>query len=316
MAPDDSISHSLAKALSLEPDSVKLDAHGGSSFSSTFKLTGTKNGKTVKYFLKLGRGEEAKIMFRGSSSPYPLRCMTCADKISGEHASLNAIHAAVPFFSPASHAHGELSPSQFFLATDFIDMSPSSRVQPGTGLSFAAKLAKLHTTPAPIPEGYSEPMFGFLHPTCCGATVQENDWEATWPVFFAKHRIGTMRARAEKRGMRPEKSKVLEQLEKKVVPRLLGAVKDVQPVVVHGDLWSGNHSRAAVKKDGRDGDEDMVMEEMVFDPSCVYGHSEYELGIMHMFGGFGSSFWKEYESLVPKAEPVDEWADRIELYEM
>jgi fructosamine-3-kinase len=48
----------------------------------------------------------------------------------------------------------------------------------------------------------------------------------------------------------------------------------------------------------------------------VYGHSEYELGIMNMFGGFGGSGWKEYQKLVPKAEPQEEYEDRIKLYEL
>ncbi|KAF3358521.1 hypothetical protein VdG1_00081 [Verticillium dahliae VDG1] len=37
---------------------------------------------------------------------------------------------------------------------------------------------------------------------------------------------------------------------------------------------------------------------------------------MRMFGGFGGAFWKEYEKLVPKAEPKAEWEDRVKLYEL
>lgn len=36
---------------------------------------------------------------------------------------------------------------------------------------------------------------------------------------------------------------------------------------------------------------------------------------MRMFGGFNSAFWEEYHKLVPKAEPVEEFEDRIKLYE-
>ena len=96
------------------------------------------------------------------------------------------------------------------------------------------------------------------------------------------------------------------------MPRLLGDdhLKGVYPVVVHGDLWCGNHGR------GRIGGVDGPLEEVVFDPSGVYGHSEYELGVMRMFGGFGASFWREYEGLVPKSEPAGEWDDRLLLYEL
>jgi fructosamine-3-kinase len=36
---------------------------------------------------------------------------------------------------------------------------------------------------------------------------------------------------------------------------------------------------------------------------------------MNMFGGFGSSFWKDYHTLVPQTEPADEYDDRVALYE-
>lgn len=51
-----------------------------------------------------------------------------------------------------------------------------------------------------------------------------------------------------------------------VVPRLLGGFKDIKPVVVHGDLWSGNASRGTFGEMGEDGD----VEELVFDPSVCY----------------------------------------------
>lgn len=38
------------------------------------------------------------------------------------------------------------------------------------------------------------------------------------------------------------------------------------------------------------------------------------LGIMKMFGGFGSAFFKEYHDIVPKTEPTAEYEDRIQLY--
>lgn len=36
---------------------------------------------------------------------------------------------------------------------------------------------------------------------------------------------------------------------------------------------------------------------MVYDPACYYAHSEAEVGIMHMFGGFGPTFWHEYHKV-------------------
>ena len=37
---------------------------------------------------------------------------------------------------------------------------------------------------------------------------------------------------------------------------------------------------------------------------------------MRMFGGFGRGFLKEYHELCPKTEPLGEYEDRINLYEL
>lgn len=234
------------------------------------------------------------------------------DTTLGEHESLNAIHSSVPNFCPRSYAHGAFTenPNKYFMATDFLDLGASGAA--GSGDSLAKKLAKLHTTPAPIPEGFETPMFGFPVSTCCGSSPQDNSWKSSWADFYANNRLRAILSQGVRsNGSDPELSKAVEKTASVVVPRLLGDghLKGVVPVVIHGDLWSGNHGRGKIAGEGG-------VEEVVFDPSAVYGHSEYELGIMRMFGGFGSSFWKEYNSLVPKAEPKEEWEDRVSLYEL
>lgn len=293
-----SVDPAILAAVGLGAQDTKQASHGGSGFSSTFKLTGLRDGREVSYFVKTGNGQDAEVMFRG------------------EHASLNAINDAVPNFCPRSHGNGPLadSPGKFFLATDFLDLRASSPAGGSglSGLSLAQKLARLHATPAPVPEGHDRPMFGFPVPTCCGATEQDNGWRESWADFYADNRIRAIgRACVRANGSDGEFDRALEAIAGRVVPRLIGddVVKGIRPVVIHGDLWSGNHGRGVMAGQG-------AAEEVVFDPSAVYGHSEYELGIMRMFGGVGSGFWKEYEKLVPKAEPKEEWDDRVALYEL
>ncbi|KAH7320258.1 fructosamine kinase [Stachybotrys elegans] len=286
----------ILEALGLHGSDAKMAPHGGSGFSSSFKLTTTSNSDDTpkSYFVKTSSGKSAEVMFRG------------------EHASLNAINSAVPNFCPRSHAHGPMSSRSgyFFLVTDFLDMSSSA--PSGSGLSFAAKLAKLHTTPAPIPDGFDRPVFGFPVTTCCGDTPQDNSWKASWADFYADNRLRSiLRIARKQNGPDQELADAVETVASEVVPRLIGndTVKDIVPVVCHGDLWSGNHSRGQIGGQGG-------CEEVCYDPSAVYGHSEYDLGIMKMFGGSGVSFWNEYTTLVPKAEPKSEWEDRIQLYEL
>ncbi|KLO93261.1 fructosamine-3-kinase [Fusarium fujikuroi] len=292
--PHTKVDPAIVEALGLDPANSAINSHGGSGFASTFKITSEKDGKPLNYFVKTGTGNEAEVMFRG------------------EHASLNAIADSVPNFCPRSHAHGALTgrPGQYFLATDFLDLGSSATG--GSGKTLASKVAQLHTTPAPIPEGYDKPMFGFPVPTCCGATEQDNSWRESWADFYANNRLRHIARQAVRNnGADPELEEVVETVASKVVPRLIGdgVVKNIKPVVIHGDLWSGNHSKGQIAGQGG-------CEEVVYDPSAVYGHSEFELGIMNMFGGFTNHFWKEYHDLVPKAEPVTEWPDRVKLYEL
>ena len=58
------------------------------------------------------------------------------------------------------------------------------------------------------------------------------------------------------------------------------------------------------------------MEDVIFDPSSCYAHSEYELGLMRMFGGFSAGMMRDYHKLVPKTEPVEEYEERVTLYEL
>lgn len=270
------IDASILRALSLSPSApdIQIASHSGSGFAATFHLT----TPSTAVFVKTGQGAAASTMF------------------TGEHASLNAIHVVVPSLCPRSLAHGKLEGKDaYFLATEFLNLSPSwtSAQSSGSQLSLAQKLAKLHTTPAPIPDGYSSPQFGFPVSTCCGSTPQDNTFTASWADFFAKRRLLAILAHGERsNGPDAELRSLVERTAGQVVPRLLsdqhlGGAEGITPVVVHGDLWSGNHGRAVFV--GCEDDSGGQVEEVVFDPSSCYAHSEYELGIMQMFGGFGKS---------------------------
>lgn len=301
-------------ALSLSPSATKIASHGDSGFASTLRLTNTSTTPPQSFFIKTSSSPDAAVMFEG------------------EHTSLNAIHAAVPSICPQSFAWGKMDTEMdsYFLATEFIDLS-SRRWRSGTGsgvgsgMSLAQKLAKLHTTPAPIPPGYSTPQFGFPVPTCCGDTPQPNTFNPSWSDFFAENRLLFILERGESRnGKDSELRSLVEKAASTVVPRLLGAghlggPNGIVPVVVHGDLWSGNHDTGVFVGRGdqstghREGGD--VLEAITYDPYSTHAHSEYELGIMNMFGGFNERFMNEYHNLVPKTEPEEEYDDRVGLYE-
>ena len=290
----------VIRALSLSPSSTSISPRSGSGFSTTAKITTTSvDGSEKHYFMKTGPGKDAAVMFQG------------------EFISLNAIYAVVSSLCPMAHAHGQMeeSPDRFFLITDFLDLSAPSSIRRGSGLSLAAKLAKLHTTPAPIPEGHSHPVFGFPATTCCGDSAQPNDYRVSWADFYAENRLLAILKKSERtNGKDAVLRSMVEKTANIITPRLLkdehlNHGKGIIPVIIHGDLWSGNKGKGKIGS-SRD------VEDVVFDPSSSYSHSECELGIMNMFGGFGSSFFEEYHALCPRSEPVAEYEDRVSLYEL
>ncbi|POY72096.1 hypothetical protein BMF94_4903 [Rhodotorula taiwanensis] len=151
----------------------------------------------------------------------------------------------------------------------------------------------MHLAPTPSAD------FGFPIPTNCGVTVQDNTTESDWATFWSKRRLGNMLDRIGDN----ELKRIGREVQQRVVPRLLGEL-DVKPWLLHGDLWSGNarYSRDRTSP-------------IIFDPASYYGHSEADLGIMPMFGGFSTAFFERYHELVPKSEPVDEYKQRLQLYE-
>ncbi|TKA50406.1 hypothetical protein B0A53_06261 [Rhodotorula sp. CCFEE 5036] len=158
----------------------------------------------------------------------------------------------------------------------------------------AELVAQLHLAPAPASQQY-----GFPIPTCCGATVQDNTEEPDWATFFGERRIRDLIRRIGD----AELEKLGGEVQQRVIPHLLGKL-DIKPSLLHGDLWSGNARFSRSRS-----------QPIIFDPASYYGHSEADLGIMHMFGGFSPAFFQRYHQLVPRSEPREEYEQRVQLYE-
>ncbi|RPA86356.1 Ketosamine-3-kinase [Ascobolus immersus RN42] len=291
MSPvSDTLLQALISNHSLPADTTSL-SHGGSSFTSTCKLTSSSTNQT--YFLKTSTQD--------SNAP---------EMLLGEYKSLDAISNAVPDFCPTPIAHGTINGTSYLL-TSFLHLDSRGGRSDEEQRGLARSLAKLHTSPSPNGQ------FGFDVPTYCGATKQDNTWHDKWADFFSEARLGGVvdAIKKERRGRAAEVEAVVGKVREKVVRRLLGEMREngesVKPVLVHGDLWGGNCGW--VRDDSEKGQGGV--RGVVFDPSASYSASEFEIGIMRMFGGFNGVFWEEYHKLVPKAEPVDEFEDRVKLYE-
>lgn len=140
--------------------------------------------------------------------------------------------------------------------------------------------------------------FGFAVVTCCGYLPQVNDWQKDWVAFYARQRIQPQMDMVEKESGDREALELWSALQLKI-PDLFRDL-EVVPALLHGDLWSGNVAEDASGP-------------VIFDPASFYGHSEYELAIAGMFGGFRSAFYSAYHSKIPKAPGFER---RLKLYQL
>ena len=76
-------------------------------------------------------------------------------------------------------------------------------------------------------------------------------------------------------------------------------VPEQPPVLLHGDLWSGNVHHAA---DGA---------LYLIDPACWYGWAECDLALAQLFGGFPRAFWDSYEAC---CDLPTGWRKRLSLH--
>ncbi|XP_075759644.1 fructosamine-3-kinase isoform X3 [Pelodiscus sinensis] len=137
----------------------------------------------------------------------------------------------------------------------------------------------------------------------CGGKLKKeensvNEWQSDWPTFFVRHRLQAQMDLIERDYGDREARDLWSQLKLKVPEMFCGV--EIVPALLHGDLWAGN-----VAED--------EFGPIVFDPASFYGHSEFELAISGMFGGFNSSFFSAYHSKIPKAPGFEK---RNKLYQL
>lgn len=187
---------------------------------------------------------------------------------------------------PKVFAATELSPDQpAVLITEYLPGGAGSKNQDeqlGRGLA--------------IIHHHTNKKYGFYHDNYCGATQQNNNWNHDWVDFFAQQRIHYLvQLVAEERELNSSERKTYDQLISKL-PDIL--THEVEPALIHGDLWSGNYMNTEKGP-------------AIIDPACSYSDREFELSITNMFGGFSSAFWSAYQEAFP-LQPG--WRERNNLY--
>ena len=204
--------------------------------------------------------------------------------------------AAPSLHIPRPWLVGTLSNGGAFIVMEFVKQGGR---KPGLMRELGRGLAEMHLAPA------AHPTFGFPIDGCCGACPQLNNISqepVNWVQFWAKYRLGDQLRMLQGNGDEKVQQLGAQLIEK--LPQFFAMidVEAIKPSLLHGDLWSGNYSA------------DGSGNPCIFDPACYYGHHEADLGIAHMFGGFGPDFWKAYHEVIPKAPGFEQRALLYELH--
>ena len=140
--------------------------------------------------------------------------------------------------------------------------------------------------------------FGFSHDNYCGATPQRNSWSDNWSTFFIQNRLlFLLKLIRDRRGINHAKQQIYDRLTDKL-PDLLPDKSE--PVLIHGDLWSGNYLYTTSGP-------------ALIDPASYFADREMELSIMTLFGGFSQGTWRAYQEAYPLERG---WEDRVQLYQL
>ncbi len=173
-----------------------------------------------------------------------------------------------------------------YLVLDWIDETPARPDEQ----AFGRELAALH--------GAGAPSFGREDARTTGSLGLPNHPCDTWAEFIATCRFAPLAAIALERNALP--IDVIEDLDR--LAATLDRFDDGSPPVrLHGDLWAGNR---LVGSSG---------ESWLIDPAAHGGHREFDLAMMLLFGGFGTTVFDTYREVAPLA---DDWQDRIELHQI
>ncbi|KAG8507534.1 Ketosamine-3-kinase, partial [Galemys pyrenaicus] len=271
-------------------ESVKATGHSGGGCISQGQSYDTDRGRV---FVKVNGKAEARRMFEG------------------EMASLTAILETGTVRAPKPMAVLSTPGGGSALVMEHLDMRSLNRHAAQLG----GQLADLHLDNKKLGEALQQgastvghgggqaerafvDRFGFGVATCCGYLPQVNDWQEDWVAFYARQRIQPQMDMVEKGSGDREALELWAALQLKI-PSLFRGL-DIVPALLHGDLWAGN-----VAED--------TSGPVIFDPASFYGHSEYELAIAGMFGGFSSSFYAAYHARIPKAPGFEK---RLQLYQL
>ncbi|TAI48671.1 fructosamine kinase family protein [Flagellimonas allohymeniacidonis] len=225
---------------------------------------------------------KSKFFVKTSTEPW------AEDLFIAEAKGLEQLGATKTIKVPKVYHYGRIN-GNGYLVLEFVD-----RKNPNTEdfRLLGRKLAELHLTSTSSTFGAKENNF-------IGHLPQNNIMSENWAEFYVGMRIESQLEIAVNKGLLSEESVPPKEKTLKICNSIIGPVKSS---LLHGDLWSGNF---LIAKDGTP---------HLIDPSVYHGHSEVDIAMSRLFGGFDSSFYKAYYDIMPKHDNPHEITEIYQLY--
>eukprot|EP00612_Vaucheria_litorea_P001246 CAMPEP_0171452614 /NCGR_PEP_ID=MMETSP0945-20130129/652_1 /TAXON_ID=109269 /ORGANISM="Vaucheria litorea, Strain CCMP2940" /LENGTH=347 /DNA_ID=CAMNT_0011977317 /DNA_START=153 /DNA_END=1196 /DNA_ORIENTATION=- len=244
------------------------------------------------FFIKMNRVEDVSVL------------MTEAVSLSAL-AKTKTIRCPLPLHIGKLPKVGEIGPGSF-MVLEWLDLKPFAAMRSDIQNGLGKNLAELHLSKAH--DDLHKGRYGFPVSNFLALTPLNNEWCDSWVEFF------TRRMEDQKRSLFQDKAygraaisegkdgglkEGLEEIIKNVIPNVLDGACS-HPSLLHGDLWIGNVGGTAEGP-------------CCFDPASFFGHAEFDLSIMDLFGGYTEEFWKGYRAVSPEVEGFE---DRKKIYQL
>lgn len=186
--------------------------------------------------------------------------------------------------TPAVIGHAASAGHQV-LVLEWIEQGPTS---PAFWRRFGEQLASFHSnivTKRAVGGMVTPGQFGLATDNYMGSLPQQNSPTDNWGRFFIERRLQPQLQRAmDQQLIDRESVRRFERLYQRL-PDIFGPIAG--PVLVHGDLWSGNFLC------------DTKGQPVLIDPAAYYGHPSVDLAMTTLFGGFEAEFYDSYQQVLP-----------------
>lgn len=150
----------------------------------------------------------------------------------------------------------------------------------------AKMIAHLHHYPS------QNGLFGYDYPHHGAKMTFDNTWTDSWTELFVERRLDRLRDELIQLGYWSD-AEVSQYEKARLIMIYELDTHRSQPVLLHGDLWGGNHM---FLKNGQPA---------IFDPSPLYGDREFDLGVATSFGVYPTEFFESYHREFPLESGVE-----------